>query len=283
MKQYQHMLAAALAGFCLLTSCYRIISCFVPQQAEAGQTVAVSFTIVDDGDTNQKFVSNWSYAGVRVPDGWEVRVPTGAHQQFAEEWVYYEDGTKVNSSQDMMPCQRLTQFYNSACAKNGYTWHAFQSTKQVPKFVAACWRNGCDSIRVTFLVTIPENTPRGTYTIDFLGGDEEDARGVEKYTDLNATQDSRLFHVGTVSSSRVKHPNLTLSRTIEVLDRETAISLPLSRRLQHAQGIYSLDGKLLRRDGNPQGLPQGMYYINGRKTVVRKGGDIRAGQPSCPL
>ena len=131
----------------VLTSCYKLIRTSAPKTAEAGSTIEVSFTVVDDGSDTQNFVTDWSYAGIRVPEGWEVTVPKGAHQQFAEDWVYYKDGSQVNSSHDIEPCDKLTQFYNSACPKTGYTWSGFKSVTKIPKNISACWRNGCDGHR----------------------------------------------------------------------------------------------------------------------------------------
>ena len=178
--------------FCLfLTSCYKLVSTFAPSEVGAGQTFEVSFTVVDDGSDTQNFVTDWSYAGIRVPKGWTVTVPQGAHQQFAEDWVYYQDGSQVNSSHDMEPCEKLTQFYNSACPKSGYTWAGFKSVTKIPKNISACWRNGCDSIRITFLVTVPENVKAGRYQIDFMGGDEEADEGIDKYSKYTDAKDSR--------------------------------------------------------------------------------------------
>ena len=98
----------------LLTSCYKIIRTTAPKIAEAGSTIEVSFTVVDDGSSTQNFVTDWSYAGIRVPEGWDVTVPKGAHQQFAENWVYYSDGSKVNSQHNMVACDKLTEFCNAA-------------------------------------------------------------------------------------------------------------------------------------------------------------------------
>ena len=75
-----------LIMLCLLTSCYKIIRTTAPKIAEAGSTIEVSFTVVDDGSSTQNFVTDWSYAGIRVPEGWDVAVPTGAHQTLAETW-----------------------------------------------------------------------------------------------------------------------------------------------------------------------------------------------------
>ena len=111
-----------LAGVLLLSSCYKLISSYAPSEVAPGETFEVSFTVIDDGSETQNFVTDWSYAGVRLPKGWEATVPEGAHRQFAEDWVYYQDGSKVNSSHNMEPCTKLTQFYNAACPKTGYTW-----------------------------------------------------------------------------------------------------------------------------------------------------------------
>ena len=254
----------------MLTSCYKIIRTTAPKIAEAGSTIEVSFTVVDDGSSTQNFVTDWSYAGIRVPDGWEVSVPKGAHQQFAEDWVYYSDGSKVNSQHNMVACDKLTNFCNAAFKKSKYTWHGFQSQKKVPKNISACWRNGCDSIRITFLVTIPEDTRPGKYTIDFVGGDEEDDAGIEKYNTYTDAKDSRIFHVGTFNSSYIENKATTLARQIEVTESTTGISRPSQSSTLNSQlkkGVYTLDGKRVRGTKNTAGLPHGVYYIDGKKVI----------------
>ena len=158
MKPAKYLLLGCLLTVvcCLVSSCYKLISTYAPSEVEPGQTFEVSFTIVDDGSDTQNFVTDWSYAGVRVPKGWTVTVPEGAHRQFAEDWVYYQDGSQVNSSHDMEPCDKLSQFYNSACPKTGYAWSGFKSVTKVPKNISACWRNGCDSIRITSWSRFPK-------------------------------------------------------------------------------------------------------------------------------
>ena len=254
----------------LLTSCYKLISTSAPKTAEAGQTIEVSFTVVDDGSDTQNFVTDWSYAGIRVPNGWEVTVPKGAHQQFAEDWVYYSDGSKVNSQHEMIVCNKLSEFYNAACKKSGYTWHGFQSQKKVPKNISACWRNGCDSIKVTFLVTIPEDTKPGKYTIDFIGGDEEDDAGIDKYNSYTDAKSSRLFHVGTANNSYIENKATALACQIEVTENSTGIKNTISSEEKaYGKGIYTLDGKRIRSTKNTAGLPHGVYYVDGKKTTVR--------------
>ena len=222
-----------LLVLCLLTSCYKIIRTSAPKVAEAGSTIEVSFTVVDGGSSTQNFVTDWSYAAIRVPEGWEVTVPKGAHQQFAEDWVYYSDGSKVNSLHNMVTCDKLTEFCNAAFKKSKYTWYGFQSQKKVPKNISACWRNGCDSIKISFLVTIPENTKPGKYTIDFVGGDEEDDAGISKYNAYTDTKDSRIFHVGTVNHSYIENKATSLVCQIEVTESTTSLknSIPAGKTI----------------------------------------------------
>ena len=239
----------------LFTSCYKLISTFAPSEVEPGQTFEVSFTVVDDGSETQNFVTDWSYAGVRVPKDWTVTVPKGAHQQFAEDWVYYQDGSMVNSSHDMEPCEKLSQFYNSACPKTGYSWAGFKSVSKIPKNISACWRNGCDSIRVTVLVTVPEDTKPGRYTIDFMGGDEEEDAGIDKYSSYTAAKDSRLFHVGTASGSYVTNRNASLARTVIVTEPTGIRSASGEKGSERA---YDLSGRPARNQS-------GIVVKNGKK------------------
>lgn len=263
------LLCCLLSSVCCLVSCYKLVSTFAPSEVEPGQTFEVSFTVIDDGSDTQNFVTDWSYAGVRVPKGWTVTVPGGAHQQFAEDWVYYKDGSQVNSSHDMEPCEKLSQFYNSACPKTGYTWSGFKSVNKIPKNISACWRNGCDSIRVTFLVTVPEDARPGRYTIDFMGGDEEDDAGIDKYSSYSAAKDSRLFHVGTAAGSYVKNRNASLARTV-VVTEPTGIQQTPSNSPEGESIAYDLQGR--RLNSLPSGRFGGGHRIiikNGKKIIQR--------------
>ena len=244
----------------LLASCYKLISTYAPSEVEPGQTFEVSFTVIDDGSDTQNFVADWSYAGIRLPKGWTATVPEGAHQQFAEDWVYYSDGSKVNSSHDMEPCEKLTQFYNSACPKSGYTWTAFKSVNKIPKNISACWRNGCDSIRVTFLVTVPEDVKPGRYQIDFMGGDEEDDAGIDKYDKYTDAKDSRLFHVSTAAGSYVDNRNASLARTVIVLDATGSLSPTPS---------HEREGSCYGLSGRPATKQDKLVIKNGKKIIKR--------------
>ena len=246
---------------CCLASCYKLISTFAPSEVEPGETFEVSFTVIDDGSDTQNFVTDWSYAGVRVPKGWTVTVPEGAHQQFAEDWVYYSDGSQVKSSHDMEPCDKLSQFYNSACPKSGYNWSGFKSVNKIPKNISACWRNGCDSIRATFLVTVPEDAKPGRYYIDFMGGDEEDDAGIDKYNRYTDAKDSRLFHVGTAAGSYVDNRNSSLTRTV-IVTEATGIQTLSSSQEKEEGTAYDLQG-------HPATKQSKVIIKNGKKIIQR--------------
>ncbi|MCF0196403.1 MAG: hypothetical protein HUK03_04055, partial [Bacteroidaceae bacterium] len=252
-----------LAAFLLLaTSCYKLISISAPTTVEAGATFEVRMALADDGDDNQKFALDWSMAGIRVPQGWTVTMPEGAHQQYAEDWVYYEDGTQVSSRQNMVEDEFLTELYNEAAPRSGYTWKAFTTPDRVGKFMSACWRNGCDSIVVTFQVTVPADTKPGTYTLDFLAGDEEDAKGVYKYADYASTSGSRLFHAGTVTSlsgnRRVDNANTALRRTITVVE-PSGVHTPTAATTT-SERAYDTAGRI----ATPQ-TKRGIYIVGGKK------------------
>ncbi|MBQ9293378.1 MAG: hypothetical protein IJ219_00430 [Bacteroidaceae bacterium] len=261
MKHIKYLLATFLS--LLLASCYKLISTYAPSEVEPGQTFEVSFTVVDDGSDTQNFVTDWSYAGIRLPNGWAATVPEGAHRLYAEDWVYYQDGSAVNSAHDMEPCEKLSQFYNSVCRKTGYTWSGFKSVTKIPKNISACWRNGCDSIRITFLVTVPEDAKPGRYTIDFMGGDEEDDAGIDKYSSYTAAKDSRLFHVGTAAGSYVKNRAANLTRTIIVTEDATGLS-----DLKDLKDFKDLkDSKDL--SGRPATRQSRIIIKNGKKILKR--------------
>lgn len=261
MKHTRILLWAAAIAL-LLSSCYKIVSTFAPEEVAPGETFEVCFTVIDDGSATQNFVTDWSYAGIRVPKGWTVTVPKGAHQQFAEDWVYYSDGSKVSSQHDMQPCPKLSEFYGKACPRTGYEWAGFQSVTKIPKNISACWRNGADSVRVTFLVTVPENAKPGRYAIDFMGGDEEDEAGIDKYGSYTDAKGTRLYHVGTATGAYVDNTAPQLSRTVVVLDPDGIGQVSASK---------PADGQAYGLDGKPAAQSHGHDIIirNGQK-ILRK-------------
>lgn len=257
----------------IVASCYKIICTYAPTEVEGTETFEARLVVTDDGSSTQNFVTDWSVAAVRVPEGWTVAVPTGCHQQYAEEWVYYSDGSKVASRQNMKYSSHLSDIYNVGAPLKGYKWWAFVTNRMVPKHMASCWRNGCDSISITFLIT-PNGVP-GTYKIDFMAGDEEDEQGITKYASYSEAKGTRLFHASTVSSfSEGKKPDNAasgLTRTV-VVKESSGIQPPvsigdLSRR--NPEAIFDLDGRLLRIGTSTEGLPPGIYIINGEKRTVR--------------
>ena len=257
----------------VVTSCYKIIRTYAPTEVEGTETFEARLVVTDDGSSTQNYVTDWSVAAVRVPEGWTVAVPRGCHQQYAEDWVYYSNGSKVNSKQNMSYSSHMSDIYNAGAPLKGYKWWAFVTDKMVPKHMASCWRNGCDSISITFLIT-PNGVP-GTYRIDFIAGDEEDEQGVEKYKSYSEAKSTRLFHAATVSTfSEGKKPDNAapgLSRTVIV--KEASGIQPqrnvedLSRR--NPEAIFDLDGRLLRIGTSTEGLAPGIYIINGEKKTVR--------------
>lgn len=256
----------------VVTSCYKIIRTYAPTEVEGTETFEARLVVMDDGSSTQNFTTDWSVAAVRVPEGWTVDVPKGCHQQYAEEWVYYSDGTKVAGKQNMKYSAHMSDIYNAGAPLQGYKWWAFVTNRMVPKHMTACWRNGCDSISITFLIT-PNGVP-GSYKIDFIAGDEEDEQGVTKYQSYSEAKDTRLFHAATLSTfSEGKKPDNAapgLSRTIVV--KEGSGIHPqnvenMSRR--HPDAIFDLDGSLIRIGTSIEGLDPGIYIINGEKKTIR--------------
>ncbi len=245
------------------TSCYKIINTTGPLEVTAGETFEVSMTVADDGNEYQQFVSDWSLAGVRVPEGWTVKASTLNHRQFAEDWVYYENGTQVAKAVPMSQNDNLTKMYNDACKKDGYEWFGFQTRAKTPKFVSACWRNGCDSIRVTFNVTVPEGFAPGTYTIDFIGGDEEDDEGADKYSSYADALGTRVFHVGTFNNSNFEHSHPEYALNVEVKADLSSVGMVKQDDAQEQEKIYTADGKRLSA---PR---KGINIINGKKILDR--------------
>ena len=267
------VMAAFVILGAIVTSCYKIIRTYAPTEVTGTETFEARIVVADDGSSTQNFTTDWSVAAVRVPEGWTVAVPTGCHQQYAEDWVYYSDGTKVAGTQNMTYNAHLSDLYNVGAPKKGYRWWAFVTNRRVPKHMTACWRNGCDSIAITFQIT-PDGVP-GTYQLDFIAGDEEDEAGVSKYDTFSDASSTRLIHAATISSfSNGKRPDNAapgLSRTVVVKEgsgiRQAEAPEELSRK--NPDAVYSADGRLLRMGTSTEGLEPGIYIIGGVKKTVR--------------
>ena len=266
-KSSKIFLFSALA--CLaVSSCYEIVNTFVPTEVTGTETFEARMVCADDGSDTQNFSKDWSIAAIRVPEGWTVDVPAGAHEQDAEDWVYYEDGSRVGSKQDMAYNAHLSDLLNFGNNRTGYRWWAFVTKQMVGKQMTACWRNGCDSIAVTFLVT-PNGVP-GTYDIDFVAGDEEDEKGVEKYANFGAAANTRVLHCATTNfrGGKADHLNTAFSRKI-IVREGTAIQTVDADAEAPSTGIYDADGRLVRSGSDTQGLPAGVYVVNGEKQLVK--------------
>lgn len=261
MKHYISIVAV-VAGIVTLSSCYKIFRTSAPKEVTAGETFPVTITVTYDGDQNAQFKNDWSVAGVRVPKGWTVTAPALNHRQYAENWVYYEDGSPAAKRSSMSTNTNLSKLYNEGCAKEGYDWFGFQTRTKVSKNVTACWRNGCDSIVGTFLVTVPGDCPAGTYTLDFIAGDEEDDAGADKYATAKDASTTRLFHAGTFTHSYLSRVNGEGARTIVV----KAVTDGISSVTADSQGdapVYNVDGV---RVDKPR---RGIYIKNGKKILNR--------------
>lgn len=261
MKKYISFVAVMLLVL-TVSSCYKILNTHAPSEVTAGETFQVTVTVAYDGDDNPRYKKDWSLAGLRVPKGWTVTAPSMNHRAYAEDWVYYEDGTPAAKRASMKKNANLTKIYNEACVKEGYEWYGFQTRMMVPKYVTACWRNGCDSIVGTFNVTVPADYAAGTYTIDFIAGDEEDEVGADKYTSYKDALPTRVFHASTFRHSSIERVNLSGARKIVVKANPTAIK-GMSEEKKSRKNIYTISGMKVKEP------KKGINIIGGKK-IVRK-------------
>lgn len=255
-----------------VSSCYEIINTSAPAEVTGTETFTARMVCADDGSDTQNFTSDWSIAAVRVPEGWSVDVPKGAHQQYAEDWVYYSDGSQVNSQQNMAYNAHLSDLFNAGNTKKGYRWWAFMTTKMVPKHMTAYWRNGCDSIAVYFLIT-PDGVP-GSYSIDFIAGDEEDTAGPTKYKTFAEAAGTRVLHCSTVASfsggKKAEHVATAFSRTVTVKEASGVTATQQDKPATMAvSGVYDAEGRFVRPGNSTQGLPAGIYFVDGKKVISR--------------
>ncbi|MDO5447886.1 MAG: hypothetical protein Q4F34_08930 [Prevotellaceae bacterium] len=254
----------------LTSSCYKIFNIIAPKEVVAGQKFDVTMTVVDNGDANQKEITDWSVAAIRVPEDWKVTCGVNSYRSYAEDWVYYSDGKPANSKYTMYYSESLSNAYNEAAPKSGYKWMAFVSSTKVTKYMAACWRNGCDSATVTFHVTA--GTKLGKYTIDYLAGDDESEESPKSYSKASQLQGDglRMFNASTnsfFSGKQTDNYAPSFASKITVVEDPSGINDVAAE--EQLKGIYTIDGKKLPEGTNAKALPSGAYIINGKKTIVR--------------
>ena len=76
--------------------------------------------------------------------------------------------------------------------------------------------------------------------------------------------------MGTVNNSYIENKATNLACQIEVTENSTGIKNAISSEEEaHNKGVYTLDGKRVRNTKNTAGLPHGVYYVDGKKRVVR--------------
>lgn len=257
-------------------SCYKILRTHAPNEVMTGETFQVKMVVVDNGDSHQQEITDWSVAAVRVPEDWDVKCGTGAYESFAEDWVYYTDGKPAKAKYSMRFSESLSKAYNESAPKEGYKWVAFTSTSKVTKFMSACWRNGCDSAVVTFTVTAGA-TP-GDYVIDYLAADDESDASPRTYStpgELDKAKGGRMFNASTVESFKVPDTknagNYTpaLASNIRVVPDPASVEAVTVDAASRQKGVYTLEGKKISGKSSAKGLPPGTYVINGKKTIVK--------------
>lgn len=276
MKTKKYLFSAILLAVIISaasSSCYKIFKTHAPKEVNTGETFEVKMVVIDNGDSNQKEVTDWSVAAIRVPEDWDVKCGAGTYKSYAEDWVYYSDGKPANASYTMRYSEDLSNLYNQAAPKEGYKWFAYASITKVTKFMSACWRNGCDSAVVTFTVTAG-NTP-GDYEIDYVAADSESEDSPRSFKEVSKLKDNdRMLNASTIRSFKVPTTKNTanyangLASKITVRGTENGIE-SVKASSKKNKGIYTLDGKKLSDGNSLKGITPGTYIIDGKKTVVK--------------
>ena len=76
--------------------------------------------------------------------------------------------------------------------------------------------------------------------------------------------------LGNVNMQLQENKATNLACQIEVIESATSIQNTYATKQSPVRkGIYTLDGKRIRSTKNTAGLPHGVYYVNGKKTVIR--------------
>ena len=255
-----------------VTSCYKIFKTHAPKEVTAGQQFDVKMVVVDNGDANQKEITDWSVAAIRVPEDWDVKCGAQDYRSYAEDWVYYSNGKPANAAYTLRYSESLSKAYDAAAPKSGYKWMAFVSATKVTKYMSSCWRNGCDSAVVTFHVTAGQKT--GKYTLDFLAGDNEQDESPKSYSESSQLATDRMINASSVAMFKIPNGTNTSNYTpqaacaitvLEATDAITAVSDDKSK----SSSIYDLEGRKVSDGNNVKNLPKGTYIINHQKTILK--------------
>lgn len=256
----------------MTTSCYKIFKTHAPKEVTAGQKFDVKMVVVDNGDAYQKEITDWSVAAIRIPEDWDVECGVHDYRSHAEDWVYYSNGKPANAKYTLRYSESLSKAYDDAAPKSGYKWMAFVSATKVTKFMASCWRNGCDSAVVTFHVTAGQKP--GKYTIDFLAGDNEQDESPKSYSEASQLATDRMINASSVAMFKIPNGTNTSNYTpqmacaITVLEAPDAITA-VSEDKSKPSSIYNLEGKKVSNGNNVKNLPKGTYIINHKKTILK--------------
>lgn len=268
---FKAMLLAMFVSI-MTTSCYKIFKTHAPKEVTAGQKFDVKMVVVDDGDEHQKEITDWSVAAIRVPEDWDVKCGAQDYRSYAEDWVYYSNGKPASATYTLRYSESLSKAYDAAAPKSGYKWMAFVSATQVTKYMASCWRNGCDSAVVTFHVTAGQKT--GKYTIDFLAGDNEQDESPKSYSEASQLATDRMINASSVvmfkipNGTNTSHYTPQMACAIKVLEAPDAITA-VSEDKPKPSSVYDLEGRRVSDGSNVKNLSKGTYIINRKKTILK--------------
>ena len=268
---FKVMLLAVFVSI-MTTSCYKIFKTHAPKEVTAGQKFDMKMVVVDDGDEHQKEITDWSVAAIRVPEDWDVKCGAQDYRSYAEDWVYYSNGKPASATYTLHYSESLSKAYDAAAPKSGYKWMAFVSATKVTKYMASCWRNGCDSAVVTFHVTAGQKA--GKYTIDFLAGDNEQDESPKSYSEASQLATDRMINASSVvmfkipKGTNTSHYTPQMACAIKVLEDPDAIST-VSEDRPKPSSVYDLEGRKVSDGSNVKNLAKGTYIINRRKTILK--------------
>lgn len=262
----------AMFALVITTSCYKIFKTHAPKEVVAGQNFDVKMVVVDNGDEHQKEITDWSVAAIRVPEDWDVKCGAQDYRSYAEDWVYYSNGKPANATYTLRYSESLSKAYDAAAPKSGYKWMAFVSATKVTKYMASCWRNGCDSAVVTFHVTAGQKT--GKYTIDFLAGDSEQDESPKSYSEASQLATDRMINASSVVMFKIPSGKSTsnytpqMACTIKVLEDPNAITAVHEDKFKPSN-IYNIEGSKVSDGNDVKNLAKGIYIINHKKTIIK--------------
>ena len=196
------------------------------------------------------YIGKYAFVGCR----WETPITIPYYTRTIEEGAFLGCAPGLWFDEDHQIEYQLETIGDKAFAAGDGNW-GYSSVNIIPqnlKFIGSEAFSGCDCLQLT------------------VYGERPATIGLNAFGQTPFSEDSESYirvPEGTTHSYKQawsQYKDYILGEDLI----PTGISQQPSTISQHT-GIYTLDGRCIRKDGNTQGLPKGLYIIDGKKVSVK--------------